>query len=105
MCEIGADGLCVCVPVDCCVNRVCMCFSTKGMCTVAQDEIVIILQCLPDEKTVPRDIFVHLFNVYDSAAKGTAKGTATQLVSVELYQYRHVFVTLTGLVIISILFH
>ena len=59
------------VSVDCCVNRVCMSFSTKGMCTVAQDEIVIILQCLPDEKTVPRDIFVHLLNVYDNASKGT----------------------------------
>ena len=56
--------------VDCCVNRVCWCFSTKGMCTVGQDEVVIVLECLPDEKVVPRDIFCHLNSVYDEASKG-----------------------------------
>ncbi|XP_064625104.1 zinc finger FYVE domain-containing protein 9-like isoform X2 [Lineus longissimus] len=56
--------------LDCCVNRVCWCFTTKGMCTVGQDEIVIVLECLPDEKTVPRDIFSHLNTVYEEAGKG-----------------------------------
>jgi vacuolar-type H+-ATPase subunit B/Vma2 len=40
------------------------------MCTVGQDEIVIVLECLPDEKTVPRDIFSHLNTVYEEAGKG-----------------------------------
>ncbi|XP_013412068.1 zinc finger FYVE domain-containing protein 16 isoform X2 [Lingula anatina] len=58
------------VNLDCCVNRVCWTFSTKGMCTVGQDEVVIILECLPDEKEVPRDIFCHFQNMYEEAGKG-----------------------------------
>ena len=40
------------------------------MCTVGQEEIVIVLECVPDEKTVPRDIFTHLHAVYEEAGNG-----------------------------------
>ncbi len=56
------------------MNRVCWCFTSKGMCTVGQDEIVIVLECLPDEKVVPRDIFCHLNSVYEEAGKGKTGG-------------------------------
>ena len=65
--------LIVCLPmiaVECCVNRTCWCFTTKGMCTVGQDEVVIVLECLPDESSIPRDIFCHLHSVYEQASKG-----------------------------------
>lgn len=62
---------CFCV-VDCCVNRLCWCFTTKGLCTVGQDEIVILLECLPDEKTVPVDILRHLHVIYEMASHGWA---------------------------------
>lgn len=58
------------LSVNCCVNRTCWCFSTIGMSSVGQDEIVIILECLPDETTIPRDIFSHLNTVYKEASKG-----------------------------------
>lgn len=40
------------------------------MCTVNQAEIVYVLECLPDEKEVPRDIFTHLNSVYEEASRG-----------------------------------
>jgi hypothetical protein len=40
------------------------------MSCVGQDEIVIILECLPDEATVPKDIFRHLNTVYQDASRG-----------------------------------
>ena len=53
------------------MNHVVWCFTTQGMCTVGQEEIVTALEVSPDESTVPRDIFTHLFNVYEEAGKGT----------------------------------
>ena len=38
--------------------------------TAGQDEIVLVLECLPDEKMVPKDIFTHLQTVYEEASKG-----------------------------------
>ncbi|XP_022089254.1 uncharacterized protein LOC110978509 [Acanthaster planci] len=58
------------LDLNCCVNRTCWCFSTKGMATVGQDEIVIVLECLTDEKTVPKDIFRHLQSLYEQASRG-----------------------------------
>ena len=58
------------VVVDCCVNRECWCFTTKGMCTVGQDEMVIVLELLPEEMIVPRDVFSHFQHIYEEASKG-----------------------------------
>lgn len=58
------------LSLDCCVNRVCWSFTTQGMCTVGQDEIVIILESLPEEDMIPLDIFRHLYHVYEEAGKG-----------------------------------
>lgn len=44
--------------------------STKGMHAVGQAEVVILLQCLPDEKTVPKDIFTHFVQLYQEALSG-----------------------------------
>jgi len=57
-------------PVDCCVNRVVWCFTTQGMASVGQEELVIILETAPDDAAPPRDIFIHLNNVYEDASKG-----------------------------------
>lgn len=55
-------------PID--VNRKCWCFTTKGMHAVGQSEIVILLQCLPDEKCLPKDIFNHFVQLYRDALAG-----------------------------------
>ncbi|XP_071117294.1 zinc finger FYVE domain-containing protein 16-like isoform X1 [Haliotis cracherodii] len=56
--------------LDCCVNRECWSFTTRGLCTVGQDEIVIILECFPDESRPARDIFCHFATMYEEAGKG-----------------------------------
>ncbi|XP_060629489.2 zinc finger FYVE domain-containing protein 9 isoform X1 [Anolis sagrei] len=56
------------------VNRKCWCFTTKGMHAVGQSEIVILLQCLPDEKSLPKDIFNHFVQLYRDALAGNVVG-------------------------------
>ncbi|XP_034038815.1 zinc finger FYVE domain-containing protein 9 isoform X2 [Thalassophryne amazonica] len=53
------------------VNRKCWCVTTKGMHAVGQAEVVILLQCLPDEKTIPKDIFTHFVQLYQEALSGS----------------------------------
>lgn len=55
-------------PTD--VNRKCWYMTTKGMHAVGQAEVVILLQCLPDEKTIPKDIFTHFVQLYQEALSG-----------------------------------
>uniref|UniRef100_A0A665XB72 Zinc finger, FYVE domain containing 9a n=1 Tax=Echeneis naucrates TaxID=173247 RepID=A0A665XB72_ECHNA len=52
------------------VNRKCWYVTTKGMHAVGQAEVVILLQCLPDEKTIPKDIFTHFVQLYQEALSG-----------------------------------
>ncbi|KAG8518905.1 Zinc finger FYVE domain-containing protein 9 [Galemys pyrenaicus] len=52
------------------VNRKCWCFTTKGMHAAGQSEIVILLQCLPDEKCLPKDVFNHFVQLYRDALAG-----------------------------------
>ncbi|KAL4236306.1 Zinc finger FYVE domain-containing protein 9 [Mactra antiquata] len=58
------------VTLDCCVNRTVWCFTTRGMSSVGQEEIVIILECLSEELSPPKDIFLHLNNVFEDASRG-----------------------------------
>uniref|UniRef100_A0AAX7VRL1 FYVE-type domain-containing protein n=1 Tax=Astatotilapia calliptera TaxID=8154 RepID=A0AAX7VRL1_ASTCA len=48
----------------------CWYVTTKGMHAVGQAEVVILLQCLPDEKTIPKDIFTHFVQLYQEALSG-----------------------------------
>ncbi|XP_010783464.1 zinc finger FYVE domain-containing protein 9, partial [Notothenia coriiceps] len=52
------------------VNRKCWYVTTKGMHAVGQAEVVILLQCHPDEKTIPKDIFTHFVQLYQEALSG-----------------------------------
>ncbi|XP_061775608.1 zinc finger FYVE domain-containing protein 9 isoform X2 [Nerophis ophidion] len=56
------------------VNRKCWYVTTKGMHAVGQAEVVILLQCLPDEKTFPKDIFTHFVHLYQEALGGNVLG-------------------------------
>ncbi|XP_007898142.1 zinc finger FYVE domain-containing protein 9 isoform X2 [Callorhinchus milii] len=56
------------------VNRKCWSFTTKGMHAVGQAEIVILLQCLPDEKCIPKDVFSHFIQLYQEALAGNVVG-------------------------------
>ncbi|XP_019752829.1 zinc finger FYVE domain-containing protein 9 isoform X2 [Hippocampus comes] len=52
------------------VNRKCWCLTTKGMHAVGQVEVVVLLQCLPEEKSFPRDIFSHFVQLYRDSLTG-----------------------------------
>ncbi|XP_061594112.1 zinc finger FYVE domain-containing protein 9 [Cololabis saira] len=52
------------------VNRKCWCVTTKGMHAVGQVEVVVLLQCLPEEKTFPKDIFSHFIQLYRDTVAG-----------------------------------
>ncbi|XP_012675751.2 zinc finger FYVE domain-containing protein 9 isoform X3 [Clupea harengus] len=56
------------------VNRKCWFVTTKGMHAVGQAEVVVLLQCLPDEKTIPKDIFCHFVQIYQEALSGNVLG-------------------------------
>ncbi|XP_049603217.1 zinc finger FYVE domain-containing protein 9 isoform X2 [Syngnathus scovelli] len=56
------------------VNRKCWYMTTKGMHAVGQAEVVVLLQCLPDEKTIPKDIFKHFVQLYQEALSGNVLG-------------------------------
>lgn len=52
------------------VNRKCWCVTTKGMHAVGQDEVVVLLQCLPEEKSFPKDLFSHFIQLYRDGLTG-----------------------------------
>uniref|UniRef100_A0A674CNG4 Zinc finger, FYVE domain containing 9a n=1 Tax=Salmo trutta TaxID=8032 RepID=A0A674CNG4_SALTR len=45
------------------VNRKCWYVTSKGMHAVGQAEVVVLLQCLPDEKSIPKDLFITFFSL------------------------------------------
>uniref|UniRef100_A0A8C4ZRW7 Zinc finger, FYVE domain containing 9b n=1 Tax=Gadus morhua TaxID=8049 RepID=A0A8C4ZRW7_GADMO len=52
------------------VNRKCWCVTSKGMHALGQAEVVVLLQCLPEEKSFPKDIFRHFIQLYRDALTG-----------------------------------
>uniref|UniRef100_A0A1Q3F4J8 Putative smad anchor for receptor activation n=1 Tax=Culex tarsalis TaxID=7177 RepID=A0A1Q3F4J8_CULTA len=63
------------VELNCCINKTVINFTTRGMHYVGQDEIVILLE-LGDSQLLPKDIFVHLNEIYEDADEGS---TLTEL--------------------------
>lgn len=55
-------------PTDC--SRLCWCFGSNGLQAVGQKELVFLLECLPDEKALPKDLFSLYLNIYQEAQKG-----------------------------------
>lgn len=59
------------VKLVCCINKAVINFTTQGMHLVGQDEIVILLE-LDASNQLPKDIFIHLNEIYRDADKGQA---------------------------------
>uniref|UniRef100_A0A182JP00 FYVE-type domain-containing protein n=1 Tax=Anopheles christyi TaxID=43041 RepID=A0A182JP00_9DIPT len=57
------------VELACCINRTVINFTTRGLNFVGQDEIIILL-VLDDSRVLPKDIFVHLNEIYCEADRG-----------------------------------
>nr|XP_046248765.1 zinc finger FYVE domain-containing protein 9 [Scatophagus argus] len=63
------------------VNRKCWCMTTKGMHAVGQVEVVVLLQCLPEEKSFPKDVFTHFVQLY----RDTLTGKVVKHLSLSLF--------------------
>ncbi|XP_039634993.1 zinc finger FYVE domain-containing protein 16 [Perca fluviatilis] len=50
--------------------RQCWCFGSNGLQALGQRELVFLLECLPEEKTLPKDLFTLYLNIYQEAQKG-----------------------------------
>ena len=53
------------------MGRTCWIFTSHGLSTVGQEEVVVILESLPDEAALPKDIFFFYHHLFAEAAKGT----------------------------------
>lgn len=70
------------------MNRKCWCVTTKGMHAVGQVEVVVLLQCLPEEKSFPKDIFSHFVQLYRDTLTGwTALYTVLRLVIISYFLF------------------
>ncbi|XP_027736664.1 zinc finger FYVE domain-containing protein 16 [Empidonax traillii] len=63
-------NLLVNVKLITCSSERCWCFSTNGLHGLGQAEIVILLQCLPDEDVFPSEMFKLFLDIYKDAMKG-----------------------------------
>ncbi|XP_026212009.1 zinc finger FYVE domain-containing protein 16 isoform X1 [Anabas testudineus] len=51
-------------------GRQCWCFGSNGLQALGQRELVFLLECLPEEKTLPKDLFTLYVTIYQDAQKG-----------------------------------
>lgn len=52
------------------INKLCWNFATRGLTSVGQDEVVILLEVAEDEQLPPRDVFCTLQALYEQAGAG-----------------------------------
>lgn len=52
------------------LSNKCWCFSTNGLHSLGQAEIIILLLCMSCEESFPKDIFKLFLDIYQDAAKG-----------------------------------
>ncbi|XP_042860143.1 uncharacterized protein LOC122245989 isoform X2 [Penaeus japonicus] len=58
------------VKLECCVGVEVWNIATRGLCTVGQEEMVVLLEVAPGESHPPRDIFAFFHTVYQQANQG-----------------------------------
>ncbi|XP_072272323.1 zinc finger FYVE domain-containing protein 16 isoform X2 [Pyxicephalus adspersus] len=63
----------------------CWFFATNGLHGLGQQEIVVVLKCLPDEETVPKDIFKLMVLIYKDAQKGKYIGNLENITFTESF--------------------
>ncbi|KAM6976158.1 zinc finger FYVE domain-containing protein 16 [Tautogolabrus adspersus] len=51
-------------------SRQCWCFGSNGLQALGQKELVFLLECLPEEKSLPKDLFTLYLNIFQEAQKG-----------------------------------
>lgn len=66
--------------LDCCCDVQVWNFSSKGLATVGQDEISLILERVDGETDVPREAFRLITTVYDSAHQGSVYSEMSHII-------------------------
>ncbi|XP_066593560.1 zinc finger FYVE domain-containing protein 16 isoform X9 [Prorops nasuta] len=56
--------------VNCCVNKICWNFTSKGLACVGQDEVILLVEALPEETQLPKDLLMCINQIYLDAIKG-----------------------------------
>lgn len=56
--------------MTCCTNKTVINFSTSGLLTVRQDEMMILLELNDDMTKLPKEVFLHLMEIFNRADKG-----------------------------------
>lgn len=56
----------------CCTNKTVINFSTSGLLAVRQDELMILLELNDDMTRLPKEMFLHLNEIYGRADKNEA---------------------------------
>lgn len=51
-------------------SRQCWCFGSTGLQALGQKELVFLLECLPEEKSLPKDLFTLYLNIFQEAQRG-----------------------------------
>lgn len=55
--------------VTCCTSKTVINFSTAGLLAVRQDELMILLELNDDMTNLPKEVFLHLNEIYERADK------------------------------------
>lgn len=58
------------VTLNCCVNKTCWNITSKGLDCVGQDEVILLIEALPDETRVPKDLLLFINQLHLEAMKG-----------------------------------
>ncbi|XP_061658249.1 zinc finger FYVE domain-containing protein 16 isoform X2 [Syngnathoides biaculeatus] len=51
-------------------GRQCWCFGSSGLQALGQRELVFLLECVPEERTLPRDLFTLCLSIQQDAQRG-----------------------------------
>ncbi|XP_053598202.1 uncharacterized protein LOC103569891 isoform X2 [Microplitis demolitor] len=62
--------------LNCCVNKICWNVTSRGLACVGQDEVIFLIETLPEESLIPKDLLIHINQLYTEAIKGN---TVTEL--------------------------
>ncbi|CAL7940041.1 unnamed protein product [Xylocopa violacea] len=64
------------LTLNCCTNKTCWNVTSKGLDCVGQDEIILLIEVLPEETRVPKDLLLFINQLFLEATKGN---TVTEL--------------------------
>lgn len=53
------------------MNKICWNVTSRGLACIGQDEVILLVEVLPDETRIPKDLLIYINQLYLEAIKGT----------------------------------